>query len=104
GMTADTRFVWDDPLALEEQLSLDERALRDAARDYCQSSLLPRITMAARNEHFDREIFTEMGSLGFLGCTLPEVYGGAELSHVAYGLIAREVERVDSGYRSAMSV
>src|SRR5690349_10150524 len=103
-MSAETSFAWDDPLRLDEQLSDEERAVRDAAHDYCQSSLQPRITLAAREERFDRQILTEMGSLGFLGATLPESYGGSELSHVAYGLITREVERVDSGYRSAMSV
>lgn len=103
-MSAEATFAWDDPLRLDEQLSDEERAVRDAAHDYCQSSLQPRITLAARHERFDRQIMTEMGSLGLLGATLPERYGGSELSHVAYGLIAREVERVDSGYRSAMSV
>jgi glutaryl-CoA dehydrogenase len=103
-MTVKNAFLWEDPLFLDEQLSPEERAVRDAANDYCQSSLLPRIIRAAREEHFDREILREMGSLGFLGSTLPEAYGGSELSHVAYGLTAREVERVDSGYRSAMSV
>jgi glutaryl-CoA dehydrogenase len=103
-MTAENTFVWDDPLRLDAQLHEEERLARDTAHDYCQSSLLPRVTLAAREERFDREILTEMGSLGLLGATLPERYGGGDLSHVAYGLIAREVERVDSGYRSAMSV
>jgi glutaryl-CoA dehydrogenase len=103
-MAAESEFLWADPLRLEEQLSPEEQAVREAAHDYCQSSLLPRVTLAARHEKFDRDILMEMGSLGFLGSTLPEAYGGAELNHVAYGLIAREVERVDSGYRSAMSV
>lgn len=103
-MSAETPFSWDDPLRLDDQLSDEERAVRDAAHDYCQSSLQPRITLAARHERFDRQIFNEMGSLGLLGSTLPEAYGGSQLSNVAYGLIAREVERVDSGYRSAMSV
>lgn len=103
-MSTESLFVWHDPLGLNEQLSEEERAVRDAAHDYCQSSLQPRITLAARHERFDRQILTEMGSLGLLGATLPEMYGGSELSHVAYGLIAREVERVDSAYRSAMSV
>ena len=103
-MSAETPFAWDDPLRLDDQLNDEERAVRDAAHDYCQSSLQPRITLAARHERFDRQIFTEMGSLGLLGSTLPEAYGGSQLSQVAYGLIAREVERVDSGYRSAMSV
>ncbi|NIA67030.1 acyl-CoA dehydrogenase [Pelagibius litoralis] len=98
------RFVWEDPLLLEEQLSEDERMVRDAARAYCQEKLMPRILEANRNEVFDREIMTEMGALGFLGLTLPEDYGCAGANHVSYGLVAREVERVDSGYRSAMSV
>ena len=103
-MSTEATFAWDDPLCLDEQLSDEERAVRDAAHDYCQSSLQPRIVLAARHERFDREIVTEMGSLGLLGATLPEAYGGSQLSQVAYGLINREVERVDSGYRSAMSV
>ncbi|HVW68407.1 MAG TPA: acyl-CoA dehydrogenase [Steroidobacteraceae bacterium] len=103
-MASETEFLWDDPLRLDEQLSEEERLTRDTAHDYCQSSLQPRVMLAAREEKFDREIMTEMGSLGLLGATLPQAYGGGDLSHVAYGLIAREVERVDSGYRSAMSV
>ncbi len=103
-MSTEATFAWDDPLCLDEQLSDEERAVRDAAHDYCQSSLQPRIMLAARHERFDRQIVTEMGSLGLLGATLPEAYGGSRASHVAYGLISREVERVDSGYRSAMSV
>jgi glutaryl-CoA dehydrogenase len=98
------RFVWEDPLLLEEQLSEEERMIRDAARAYCQERLMPRILEAHRHETFDRAIMTEMGALGLLGATIPEAYGGAGVSHVCYGLIAREVERVDSGYRSAMSV
>ncbi len=98
------KFVWDDPLLLEEQLSEEERMVRDAARAYCQEQLMPRILEANRHETFDRAIFTEMGALGFLGSTIPEDYGCAGVNHVCYGLIAREVERVDSGYRSAMSV
>ncbi|MGD1878262.1 MAG: acyl-CoA dehydrogenase [Kiloniellaceae bacterium] len=98
------RFVWEDPLLLEEQLSEEERMVRDAARDYCQDKLMPRILEANRHETFDRSIMTEMGALGFLGATIPEDYGCAGVNHVCYGLIAREVERVDSGYRSAMSV
>ncbi|KKW94159.1 MULTISPECIES: acyl-CoA dehydrogenase [Sphingobium] len=97
-------LIWDDPLRFSEQLSDEERLVRDSAHDYCQSKLLPRIIQANRHEVFDREILREMGSLGMLGATIPEEYGGAGASHVAYGLIAREVERVDSGYRSAMSV
>ena len=98
------RFVWEDPLLLEEQLNEEERMVRDAARDYCQDQLMPRILEANRHETFDREIMAEMGALGFLGSTIPEDYGCAGVNHVCYGLIAREVERVDSGYRSAMSV
>ncbi|MDX1654667.1 MAG: acyl-CoA dehydrogenase family protein, partial [Candidatus Competibacteraceae bacterium] len=97
-------FQWDDPLLLEEQLSSDERMVQDAARDYCQGRLQPRVLEAHRHERFDRAIMTEMGELGLLGPTIPEQYGGAGLNYVSYGLIAREVERVDSGYRSAMSV
>lgn len=97
-------FDWSDPLLLDEQLTDEERLIRDSARDYAQDKLMPRVLTASREERFDREIMDEMGALGFLGATLPAKYGGAEVSHVAYGLIAREVERVDSGYRSAMSV
>jgi glutaryl-CoA dehydrogenase len=97
-------FDWADPFLLEEQLSEEERLIRDAARDFCQSRLMPGIVEANRHERFDRSILSEMGELGFLGSTVPEEYGGAGASYVAYGLIAREVERVDSGYRSAMSV
>ena len=97
-------FQWEDPLLLDEQLSEEERLVRDTARDYAQDKLMPRIVEANRNEIFHREIMTEMGELGLLGPTLPEEYGCAGVSHVAYGLVAREVERVDSGYRSAMSV
>ena len=96
-------FQWDDPLLLEDQLTEDERMVRDSARAYCQEKLLPRVTEAHRHEKFDREIFNEMGELGFLGPTI-EGYGCAGVNHVSYGLIAREVERVDSGYRSGMSV
>lgn len=97
-------FKWDDPFLFNDQLTDEERMIRDTARRYCQDKLMPRILEANRNEIFHREIMTEMGAMGFLGPTAPEEYGGAGLSHVAYGLIAREVERVDSGYRSAMSV
>ncbi len=97
-------FRWDDPLDLAGQLSEDERLMAEGARQYCQDKLLPRVQSAYEDERFDREIMTEMGALGLLGCTLPEKYGCAGTNHVAYGLIAREVERVDSGYRSAMSV
>ena len=98
------QFHWDDPFLLDGQLSEEERLIRDSARAYCQEKLQPRVTSAFREERFDREIMTEMGALGLLGPTVPEEYGGPGVSHVAYGLIAREVERVDSGYRSAMSV
>jgi glutaryl-CoA dehydrogenase len=97
-------FKWDDPFLLNDQLTDEERMIRDTARKYCQDKLMPRILEANRHEVFHREIMTEMGNMGFLGSTIPEEYGGAGLNHVAYGLIAREVERVDSGYRSAMSV
>jgi glutaryl-CoA dehydrogenase len=101
---AGANFQWDDPLLLEEQLTAEEKMLRDAAREYAQDKLAPRILEAFRNEHTDPAIFREMGSLGLLGATLPEAYGGGGLNYVSYGLIAREVERVDSGYRSMMSV
>jgi glutaryl-CoA dehydrogenase len=97
-------FDWEDPLDLEGQLTEDERMVRDTARGYAQDKLMPRILAAYREERFDREILNEMGALGLLGPTIPEEYGGAGLGYVAYGLIAREIERVDSGYRSAMSV
>lgn len=103
-MSAKPTFTWDDPFLLEEQLTEEERLIRDSARDYCQDKLMPRILMANRNEVFDRDIMTELGEMGLLGATLPEEYGGSGVNHVSYGLIAREVERVDSGYRSAMSV
>ena len=96
-------FQWDDPLLFEEQLTGEERMIRDSARAYCQEKLMPRALHAHREERFDREVFTEMGALGFLGSTL-EGYGCAGVNHVSYGLIAREIERVDSGYRSMMSV
>ena len=98
-----SKFQWDDPFAFETQLEDDERAVRDAAAAYCQERLQTRVLMAARHETFDREIMNEMGALGLLGTTI-EGYGCAGLNHVCYGLVAREVERVDSGYRSAMSV
>ena len=96
-------FQWTDPFLLNEQLSEDERAIVDAAHDFCQEKLQTRVLMAARHEKFDREIMNEFGSMGFLGSTI-EGYGCAGLNYVSYGLVAREVERVDSGYRSAMSV
>jgi glutaryl-CoA dehydrogenase len=98
-----TDFRWDDALLLEDQLSDDERHVRDAARAYCQEKLMPRVLEANRHERFDREILREMGALGFLGSTI-DGYGCAGVNNVSYGLVAREVERVDSGYRSAMSV
>jgi len=97
-------FKWDDPFDMESRLTEDERAIRDAARSYARERLLPRVVAAFRDEVFDRTIMTEMGEMGFLGAMLPEQYGGSGVSHVAYGLIAREIEAVDSGYRSAMSV
>ncbi|MGA8393750.1 MAG: acyl-CoA dehydrogenase [Burkholderiaceae bacterium] len=97
------KFNWEDPFLLSEQLSEDERAIVEAAHTFCQEKLQTRVLMAARNETFDREIMNEAGAMGFLGSTI-EGYGCAGLSYVAYGLIAREVERVDSGYRSAVSV
>jgi len=101
--TTKPAFQWDDPLLLEQQLTDDERMVRDAARDYCQEKLQPRILEANRKERFDREIMYEMGRLGFLGSTISG-YGCAGVNHVCYGLVAREVERVDSSYRSALSV
>ncbi|HCX32124.1 MAG TPA: acyl-CoA dehydrogenase [Rhodocyclaceae bacterium] len=98
-----SRFRWEDPFLLEDQLGEDERMVRDAAHEYCQGKLMPRVVEANRHERFDREIFNEMGALGFLGPTI-DGYGCAGVNHVCYGLIAREVERVDSGYRSMMSV
>ena len=97
-------FVWHDPLLLDEQLTEEERMVRDAAHAYCQDKLMPRIIEAFRHERTDPAIFREMGELGLLGPTIPAEYGGAGLNYVCYGLIAREVERVDSGYRSMMSV
>jgi glutaryl-CoA dehydrogenase len=101
--SASTPFQWDDPFLLDEQLTEDERMVRDSARAYCQDKLMPRVQQAFRHEKFDREIMNEMGELGFLGSTI-EGYGCAGVNYVCYGLISREVERVDSGYRSAMSV
>jgi len=102
-MTTD-RFQWEDPFGLESQLEEDERLVRDSARAYAQEKLQPRAAAAYREEEFDRAIMREMGELGLLAPTLPEEYGAAGVSYVAYGLIAREIERVDSGYRSALSV
>ncbi|MFC4237073.1 acyl-CoA dehydrogenase [Thalassospira xianhensis] len=103
-MASRAPFHWEDPLLIEDQLSEEERMIRDAARAYCQENLQTRVLEANRHEIFHREIMTEMGELGLLGPTIPEEYGGPGVNHVAYGLVAREVERVDSGYRSAMSV
>ncbi|HEY9218336.1 MAG TPA: acyl-CoA dehydrogenase [Phenylobacterium sp.] len=97
-------FRWEDPLDLTSRLSEDERMVWESARSYARDKLLPRVVSAFAEERFDREIMNEMGELGFLGPTLPEEYGGAAVNHVAYGLIAREIEAIDSGYRSAMSV
>jgi glutaryl-CoA dehydrogenase len=97
-------FRWEDPLDLSSRLSEDERMVWESARAYAREKLLPRVVSAFADERFDREIMSEMGALGFLGPTLPEQYGGAAVNHVAYGLIAREIEAIDSGYRSAMSV
>ena len=102
--TSKATFSWSDPLLLDQQLTDDERMVRDAAAAYAQDKLLPRVTEAFRSEHTDPAIFREMGELGLLGPTIPEQYGGAGLNYVCYGLIAREIERVDSGYRSMMSV
>lgn len=99
-----SRFQWDDPLLLESQLDEDERMLRDAARDFAQSTLQPRVTEAYRTEKSDPGIFRLMGEAGLLGTTIPEEYGGLGAGYVTYGLVAREIERVDSGYRSMMSV
>ena len=97
-------FDWEDPFAIDDQLDDHERMVRDTAETYAQEQLQPRVTEAYLNEHFDRDILREMGALGLLGATIPNEYGGAGLGYVSYGLIARAVERVDSGYRSAMSV
>src|SRR6201985_3913812 len=100
----DAAFNWEDPLDLEGELTEEERMVRDTARGYAQDKLFPRVLMDNREERFDRAIVSDMGALGLLGPTIPEAYGGAGLGYVAYGLITREIERVDSGYRSAMSV
>jgi glutaryl-CoA dehydrogenase len=97
-------FKWEDPFLFNDQLTDEERMIRDTARKYCQDKLMPRVLEANRHEVFHREIMNEMGNMGLLGSTIPEEYGGAGLNYVSYGLVAREVERVDSGYRSAMSV
>ena len=98
------KMIWEDPFLLNDQLSEEETMVMQTARDYCQDGLMKRVINANRNEVFDREIMNEMGELGLLGATIPDTYGGAGVNYVSYGLIAREVERVDSGYRSAMSV
>ncbi len=103
-MPKTAKFTWEDPLHLDAQLSIDERAVRDAAAAYCQERLAPRVLEAFRHARTDPAIFREMGELGLLGPTIPEAYGGSGLNYVCYGLVAREVERVDSGYRSMMSV
>ena len=103
-MAEKATFKWEDPFLLSEQLTEEERLIEASANDFCQAKLMPRILEANRHEVFDRDIMTELGEVGLLGATLPEEYGGAGVNHVSYGLIAREVERVDSGYRSAMSV
>ena len=102
--TSPAAFSWEDPLDLDDALTEDERMLRDSARKFCDERLKPRVLNDFRNETFDRAIMRDMGSMGFLGPTLPEEYGGSAVSTAGYGLIAREIERVDSGYRSAMSV
>ncbi len=103
-MSQRAAFQWEDPFLLAEELTEEERLLRDTARAYCQRQLMPRVLEANRHEVFHREIMNELGALGMLGATIPPEYGGAGASYVSYGLLAREVERVDSGYRSAMSV
>ena len=102
--TKKAAFHWDDPMLLDQQLTDEERMIRDAANAYCQDKLAPRVLEAFRKEHTDVAIFREMGELDMLGLVIPEIYGGAGLSYVSYGLVAREVERVDSGFRSMMSV
>ena len=103
-MSSKIQFQWDDPLLLQSQLSSEERMVQDTAHKYAQEKLTPRVLKAFREEHTDIEIFKEMGSLGLLGLTLPSEYGGSDMNYVCYGLVAREIERVDSGYRSMMSV
>src|SRR5471032_130113 len=103
-MLKDAAFTWEDPLDLESELTEDERMVRDTARGFAQDYLMPRVLEAYREEKFDANLLPEMGKLGLVGPTIPETYGGAGLGYVAYGLIARELERVDSGYRSTMSV
>jgi glutaryl-CoA dehydrogenase len=102
--SAKSSFQWDDPFLINDQLTEEERMIADAARAFAADKLMPRVTDAYLNEVTDREIFSEMGQAGLLGVTVPEQYGGAEAGYVSYGLVAREVERIDSGYRSMMSV
>jgi glutaryl-CoA dehydrogenase len=102
--SAKSSFQWDDPFLINDQLTEEERMIADAARAFAADKLMPRVTDAYLNEVTDREIFSEMGEAGLLGVTVPEQYGGAEAGYVSYGLVAREVERIDSGYRSMMSV
>src|SRR4051812_22063922 len=99
----DADFNWEDPLDLESELTQEERMVRDTARGYAQEKLFPRVLKAYREESFDREIMREMGSLGLIGATIPEEYGGAGLGYVCYGLIAREIEAGGSGYRPALA-
>src|ERR1700685_3485859 len=99
----DAAFKWDDPLDLEGELTEEERMVRDTAHDYAQEKLFPRVIAANRDEHYDPAVAREMGALGLLGSTIPQEYGGAGLNYVCYGLIARELERVDFGFRSAVS-
>ena len=103
-MLKDADFNWQDPLDLDGELTEEERMVRESARGFAQDKLMPQVLLAYREERFDRNIITEMGKLGLIGPTIPEEYGGAGLGYVAAGLITRELERVDSGYRSAMSV
>jgi len=103
-MSEKLKFQWDDPFFFESQLVEEERLVQETARNYAQEKLMPRVLGANREERFDRDIFYEMGELGFFGITQPEKYGGADLNYVSYGLVNREIERVDSGYRSMMSV
>ncbi len=97
-------FDWEDPLGLDAELTAEERMVRDTAHGFCQDKLFPGVIEAYREEKFDRAVISDMGALGLLGATIPEEYGGAGLGYVAYGLIAREFDRADSGYRSTMSV
>jgi glutaryl-CoA dehydrogenase len=103
-MSTDVPFQWDDPFFLDDQLNEEERLIRDSTNAYCQETLMPRVLEAHRHEKFDKGIFKEMGQMGLLGPTIPEEYGGAGVNYVCYGLAVRELERVDTGYRSTMSV